>query len=45
MTAYNSDHALYIFKAVADREYSSAFSLMDLPLADISEEEAITHFG
>ncbi len=45
MTAYNSDHALYILKALADREYSSAFSLMDLPLADISEEEAITHFG
>ena len=45
MTAYNPDHAHYILTVLADREYSSAFSLGELPLADITEEEAITHFG
>ena len=45
VTAYNPDKALYILKVLADREYASAFTLMELPLSDISEEEAITHFG
>ena len=45
MTTYNPDNALYILKVLADREYASAFTLLELPLSDISEEEAITHFG
>jgi hypothetical protein len=45
VTAYNPDHAHYILTVLADCEYSSAFSLGELPLADITEEEAITHFG
>ena len=32
-------------KALTGRDYSSALTLMELPLEDISEEEAITDFG
>lgn len=44
MTTYNPDHARYILNRLAECEYSSAFGLMGLKL-DISDEDAITHFG
>ena len=42
--AYDPDHARYILTALAECDYSSASSLLELQL-ELTDEDAITHFG